>query len=42
MKRLHPDKVKGRASCDFKLLVNSALIVKMLDVLEEKLRYSDI
>ena len=42
MKRLHLDKVKGMASRDFKLLVNSALMVKMLDVLEEKLRHSDI
>ena len=41
MKRLHPDKVKGSASPDFKLLVNIALIIKMLKVLEEKMRYLD-
>jgi len=38
-----PDKVKrSNASRDFKLLVNIALIIKMLDVLEEKISYLDI
>jgi len=38
-----PDKVKrSNASRDFKLLVNIALIIKMLDVLEEKMSYLDI
>ena len=40
MKSLHPDKIKGSASPDYKLLVNIALVIKMLKVLEEKkMRY---
>ena len=39
MKRLHPDKVKGSSSRDFKLLLNISFIIKEFNALEENLRY---